>query len=248
MPKTRADGFTRKRNPQPTPKPQTQKPKADVKSEPPESKRQENIEALTRLKAERLAPKQNPKKANTAEKPLGLKHKAGLDKNTLKEVDYSVADKYLRKQIWNQTAMVFMGYDQTYPCTVAKFWKYNLNLRLGSRQMTVRKLHLVAYYKQEDAQKVESAMRIDSAIVAQSHRPIERPNERYSVDDAVLKTSQQEKTPIEMKLRTGHVFVGHVRWFTPYDIGLRLANSVKVHVFRHAIYAVEADGQLQGEG
>ena len=151
-----------------------------MKSEPPESKRQENIEALIRLKAERLAPKQNPKKANTAEKPsppqkrkrksrqINEKQIQWLKINGIKPQDYTRADQYLAKQKREQTPMVFISYGQNYLCKVDGHWKYNLNLLIDDQLQSLSKVQLCGYYKQRDAEPVSAVMRgkgSESAIV-----------------------------------------------------------------------------------
>jgi sRNA-binding regulator protein Hfq len=91
----------------------------------------------------------------------------------------------------------------------------------------------------ESAQQVELERQTDQSIVHQTLKPILF-KDAYPLDNAILQRSQETKKPIIMTLRTGQVFTGYVRWYTPHEIGLKLGNGGKVYLFRHAIYEVKA--------
>ena len=80
-------------------------------------------------------------------------------------------------------------------------------------------------------------------IAAQKLEALFPHEERYRVEDSLLEEGRLTETPIE--IRTGHLFVGYVTWYTPYDIGLMLSSRAKVYLFRHAIHDAKVNERVQ---
>jgi len=201
-------GFTRKTQPVVTQPPVTEKPKPKSKSKPPP------------------AQPSKPKRP----KPSALKRQREYWEkcNRLTPDDYTIADQYLVKQVKTQTPMVFLGYGMTYPCTVTKLWRYDIDLNIDGRWKRIHKLALAAHYKQSDASAVESLLSFDASLMR------EKPAWKLSEREAVNVDALDKGAVVSLTLRTGHRLEGVVRWFTADDIGLT-CDGVKVLMFRHAI-------------
>ncbi len=153
--------------------------------------------------------------------------------------------------------MVFIGYGETIDTTIIKrlVFEWVLAVPLGGgveptdesdlthneKRDKRKKTDFCCCYKQQDAEKVLATMITDLSIVNQKLEPIIPRKNRYKVSDEILKTSQADKSPITVALRTGQVFRGYVDWHTPFDIALILSNGGKVKIFRHGLYDVKVD-------
>jgi sRNA-binding regulator protein Hfq len=216
----------------PAPKPDILKQAPPIKS----AQAAQEVEAKETTSGDTTVPEQIGKK---------VERKLRWLNNNRIEGEYSVAEKYINKQIREKTPMVFHGYDGTLHCQIARLWKYNLNLLVDGRQQSYSKLRLACYYKERDAAAVSEAMGVSPEIQARKLEPVVPRGQRYPADDVVLKESAKKRSPIFVALRTGHLFKGYVRWFTPHEIRLILSNGVKVHIFRHALLAVKTDVQVK---
>ena len=158
---------------------------------------------------------------------------------------------YFQKQVREKTPMIFIGYGETVACIIIRglVFEWILVIPSGGEKNSThnderdkrKKTDFSCCYKQSDALKVLATMITDLAIVNQKLEPIIPRKDRYKVSDEILKTSQGDKSPITVALRTGQVFTGYVDWFTPFDIALILSNGGKVKIFRHGLYDVKVD-------
>ena len=156
---------------------------------------------------------------------------------------------YFDKQIREKTEMVFIGYGETVDCTIIKCGVFEWLLSVNEERDKRKKTDFCCCYKQQEAEKVKATMVTDLAIVNQKLEPIIPRKDRYKFDDAILKTSQAQKSPITVALRTGQVFSGYVDWLTRFDIALILSNEGKVKIFRHGLYDVKVDApEVKDEG
>ena len=137
--------------------------------------------------------------------------------------------------------MVFIGYGETLDCTIIKGWVYEWVLAVNDERDKRKKTDFSCCYKQEEAEKIKATMITDLAVVNQNLEPLIPRKDRYKVSNEILRTSQANKSPITVALRTGQVFTGYVDWFTPFDIALILSNEGKVKIFRHGINDVKVD-------
>ena len=145
--------------------------------------------------------------------------------------------------------MVFIGYGETVDCILMRMTMYDWVLTVDEKRKRRKKIDFSCCYKRKEAETILATMITDSAIVNQELKPIVPRKGRYKVSNDVLKTSQANKSPITVALRTGQVFTGCVDWFTPFDIALILSNGGKVKIFRHGVYDVLADANpVKDEG
>ena len=207
-----------------------------------------------RLVADKPKPKPKPEVKPAPDEPKEVtetqakvkkgKPKAGKPKRTRKrEPRDQRAIDYFEKQVREKTPMLFIGYGETLDCTIIKGWVYEWVLVVNEERDKRKKTDFSCCYKQDDAEKVKASLITDLAIANQKLEPIIPRKGRYKVSDEILKTSQADKSPITVALRTGQVFTGHVDWFTPFDIALVLSNEGKVKIFRHGLHNVKVEAQ-----
>ena len=208
------------------------KPKPEVEPEPQAKPAPSKPKEATETQAKVKEDKPKASKVRPQSKPKRTRKREPRDQRAI---------DYFQKQVREKTPMVFIGYGETVDCTIIKGWVYEWVLTVNEERDKRKKTDFCCCYKQEDAEKVLATMITDLAIVNQKLEPIIPRKDRYKVNDEILKTSQADKSPMTVALRTGQVFTGYVDWFTPFDIALILENEGKVKIFRHGLYDVKVD-------
>ena len=250
---TPEDGFTKRSKPKSTaPREQQKRVISSKRPQGQFSKQPHSAQKTQRsIPVQKTAPKSEkiPTPDATSPEELGRKVQRKLQwlQNNRIEGEYSIAEKYISKQIREKTPMIFHTYDGTLHCQIERLWKYNLNLLVDGKQQSYSKLRLACYYKERDAPLVEHGMLVHPQIEAKKLEVVVPRKDRLRIDDVPLKESAKTKRPIFVALRTGQLFKGYVRWFTPYEIRLIVQNGAKVHIFRHALYAIKTDAEVKGQ-
>ena len=214
------------------------KPKPEVKPSPPAkpvAPDEPKGVAETQAKVKKAKVKEDKPKASKGKPQSKAKRKRKREPRDQRAIDY------FQKQVREKTPMIFIGYGETLDCTIIKGWVYEWVLVVNEERDKRKKTDFCCCYKQQDAEKVLATMITDLSIVNQKLEPIIPRKNRYKVSDEILKTSQADKSPITVALRTGQVFRGYVDWHTPFDIALILSNGGKVKIFRHGLYDVKVD-------
>jgi sRNA-binding regulator protein Hfq len=229
--------------PKPEPKPKLKpEAKSDPQSKPSPDEPKEVTE--TKEKVEKATAKKAKAKAGSPKKST-LKARRRMIARCQRATDY------FQKQVREKTEMVFIGYGETVDCTIVRGLVFEWILAVDKKRDKRKKTDFSCCYKQKESETVLATMITDSAVVSQKCvrsvlppeglEPIVPRKGRYKVSNDVLKTSQANKSPMTVALRTGQVFTGIVDWFTPFDIALILSNEGKVKVFRHGINDVKVD-------
>ena len=222
------------------------KPKPEVKPSPPAkpvAPDEPKEVTETQAKVKKAKVKEDKPKASKGKPQSKAKRTRKREPRDQRAIDY------FQKQVRDKTEMVFIGYGETVDCTIIRGLLYDWVLAVNEERDKRKKTDFSGCYKQSDALKVLATMITDLAIANQKLEPIIPRKGRYKVSDEILKTSQADKSPITVALRTGQVFTGHVDWFTPFDIALILSNEGKVKIFRHGLYDVKVDApEVKDEG
>ena len=158
------------------------------------------------------------------------------DKKDLPSRQLSFGDLYILKQINFETPMYFVLYNHIQlPCIVLEMTLSSLTLNCNGKEKGIQKKDIKYCYKDVDAEKIDSTLNYDEDIKAQQLKPVESPDQVYSIDSDTVRQSRQDGKPIKVTLREGEIFEGTVDWISPYEIKLVLNDGAKVVIFRHAI-------------
>ena len=146
-------------------------------------------------------------------------------------------DRYMLKQIRENTPMVFEMYNhESISCTVAKLFKYDLELLVdGGEKMRIQKHNIKYCYKQENAEKVKAGISFDESIRSQGLMPIVPRKERYQIDYNMVKETWGKRRKVRLVTREGEIIMGPLNWFSSYEVKVNLPPGGNVVAFFHAL-------------
>ena len=97
------------------------------------------------------------------------------------------------------------------------------------------KLHVLFAFPKEKMPDLKPYVKVRQPLKAQNLQPIENQNERFHVDDDLLKQARENKSNVNIVTRAGYVLNGWLQHFDEYVLYMRIGEKVVV-VYRHGLF------------
>lgn len=103
------------------------------------------------------------------------------------------------------------------------------------KRTQIAKLQILFAFPKEKMPDLKPYVKIRAALKAQKLQPLEDPNERFHVDNKLLRQARKDKSNVNIVTRTGHVLNGQIQHFDKYVLYMRIGGKVVV-VYRHGLF------------
>ena len=102
-------------------------------------------------------------------------------------------------------------------------------------RIQMAKLHILFAFPAEKMSDLKPYVKVRTPLKAQNLQPIEDPNERFHVDDELLKQAKEKKSNVNVVTRAGYVLNGCIQHFDQYVLYMRVGEEIVV-VYRHGLF------------
>lgn len=103
------------------------------------------------------------------------------------------------------------------------------------KEVKMIKLHVLFAFPKEKMPDLKPYVKVRQPLKAQNLQPIEDQNERFHVDDDLLKEARENKSNVNIVTRAGYVLSGWLQHFDEYVLYMRVGEKVVV-VYRHGLF------------
>ncbi len=103
------------------------------------------------------------------------------------------------------------------------------------KKVKMTKLHVLFAFPKEKMPDLKPYVKVRKPLKAQNLQPIEDQNERFHVDDDLLKQAREDKSNVNIVTRAGYVLNGWLQHFDEYVLYMRVGEKVVV-VYRHGLF------------
>ena len=117
-------------------------------------------------------------------------------------------------------------------------WGTNAN----GKEVKMAKLHVLFAFPKEKMPDLKPYVKVRKPLKAQDLQPIETPDERFHVDDDLLKQAQENKSNVNIVTRAGYVLNGWIQHFDEYVLYMRIGEKVVI-VYRHGLFEFTVEEQ-----
>lgn len=105
----------------------------------------------------------------------------------------------------------------------------------NGEEVKMAKLHVLFAFPKEKMPDLKPYVKVRKPLKAQNLQPIEEQNERFHVDDDLLKQARENKSNVNIVTRAGYVLNGWLQHFDEYILYMRIGEKVVV-VYRHGLF------------
>ena len=105
----------------------------------------------------------------------------------------------------------------------------------NGEEVKMAKLHVLFAFPKEKMPDLKPYVKVRQPLKAQNLQPIEDQNERFHVDDDLLKQTRENKSNVNIVTRAGYVLNGWLQHFDEYVLYMRIGEKVVV-VYRHGLF------------
>lgn len=106
---------------------------------------------------------------------------------------------------------------------------------VNGEEVKMAKLHVLFAFPKEKMLDLKPYVKVRKPLKAQNLQPIEDQNERFHVDDDLLKQARENKSNVNIVTRAGYVLNGWLQHFDEYVLYMRIGEKVVV-VYRHGLF------------
>ena len=103
------------------------------------------------------------------------------------------------------------------------------------KEIKMAKLHVLFAFPKEKMPDLKPYVKVRKPLKAQNLQQVEDPNERFDVDDDLLKQVLENKSNVNIVTRAGYVLNGWLQHFDEYVLYMRIGEKVVV-VYRHGLF------------
>lgn len=105
----------------------------------------------------------------------------------------------------------------------------------NGEEVKMAKLQVLFAFPKEKMPDLKPYVKVRKPLKAQNLQPIEDQNERFHVDDDLLKQARENKSNVNIVTRAGYVLDGWLQHFDEYVLYMRIGEKVVV-VYRHGLF------------
>lgn len=105
----------------------------------------------------------------------------------------------------------------------------------NGEEVKMAKLHVLFAFPKEKMPDLKPYVKVRKPLKAQNLQPIENPDDRFHLDDEVLKQARENKSNVNIVTRAGYVLNGWLQHFDEYVLYMRIGEKVVV-VYRHGLF------------
>ena len=102
-------------------------------------------------------------------------------------------------------------------------------------EVKMAKLQVLFAFPKEKMPDLKPYVKVRQPLKAQNLKPIENPEDRFHLDDEVLKQARENKSNVNIVTRAGYVLNGWLQHFDEYILYMRIGEKVVV-VYRHGLF------------
>ena len=139
-----------------------------------------------------------------------------------------------------ERAFVLFGRDP-FVAKIARISKYDVWFQIGEggEPEQIEKHNIIVSCAVEELDELEGATQFDDAVRSKHLGASVSYKDRFRSDKEVLYRYHLSGEPIRVTFRDGRVLTGQVGWFGRWEFELKVSDTCKPVVFRHAMYALE---------
>lgn len=112
----------------------------------------------------------------------------------------------------------------------------------NGEEVKMAKLQVLFAFPKEKMPDLKPYVKVRKPLKAQNLQPIENQNERFHVDDDLLKQARENKSNVNIVTRAGYVLNGWLQHFDEYVLYMRVGEKVVV-VYRHGLFEFTVEEQ-----
>ena len=105
----------------------------------------------------------------------------------------------------------------------------------NGEEVKMAKLQVLFAFPKEKMPDLKPYVKVRKPLKAENLQPIEEQNERFHVDDDLLKQARENKSNVNIVTRAGYVLNGWLQHFDEYVLYMRVGEKVVV-VYRHGLF------------
>ncbi|MDE0469055.1 MAG: RNA chaperone Hfq [Candidatus Poribacteria bacterium] len=103
------------------------------------------------------------------------------------------------------------------------------------KEVKMAKIQVLFAFPKEKMPDLKPYVKVRQPLKVQNLQPIENPDERFHVDDELLKQARENKSNVNIVTRAGYVLNGWLQHFDEYVLYMRIGEKVVV-VYRHSLF------------
>ena len=103
------------------------------------------------------------------------------------------------------------------------------------KEVKMAKLQVLFAFPKEKMPDLKPYVKVRKPLKAQNLQPVEGPDDRFHVDDDLLKQARENKSNVNIVTRAGYVLNGWIQHFDEYVLYMRVGEKVVV-VYRHGLF------------
>ena len=103
------------------------------------------------------------------------------------------------------------------------------------KEVKMAKIQVLFAFPKEKMPDLKPYVKVRQPLKAQNLQPIEDPDDRFHVDDDLLKQARENKSNVNIVTRAGYVLNGWLQHFDEYVLYMRIGEKVVV-VYRHGLF------------
>ncbi|MCY3550117.1 MAG: RNA chaperone Hfq [Candidatus Poribacteria bacterium] len=105
----------------------------------------------------------------------------------------------------------------------------------NGKKIKMAKLQALFAFPKEKMPDLKPYVKVRQPLKAQNLQPIETPEDRFHIDDDLLKQARENKSNVNIVTRAGYVLNGWLQHFDEYVLYMRVGEKVVV-VYRHGLF------------
>ena len=112
----------------------------------------------------------------------------------------------------------------------------------NGEEVKMAKLQVLFAFPKEKMPDLKPYVKVRKPLKAQNLQPIEGPDDRFHIDDDLLKQARENKSNVNIVTRAGYVLNGWIQHFDEYILYMRIGEKVVV-VYRHGLFEFTVEEQ-----
>jgi sRNA-binding regulator protein Hfq len=161
---------------------------------------------------------------------------------SVRQAQKDPSNRYLFKQLREKAALVFICYNGIITGKIQTIGDYEV--KLIKRKAPIAKLGILYMFKPDAANIVKSSVSINKSIASQKLKLPRLVENRIVLPEHEIEKAFENKLPVGIALRNGHVFKGILHSNGIFSLRLDIGNNKRIVIMKHSIYAFKIVKEL----
>ncbi|MBF0474153.1 MAG: hypothetical protein HQK93_10575, partial [Nitrospirae bacterium] len=158
-----------------------------------------------------------------------------IQRYSVRQAQKDPANRYLFKQLRDKSPLVFICYNGIVTGKIQTIGDYEV--KLIKRKAPVSKLGILYMFKPDAANIVKSSVTINKTISALKLKIPRVVETRAVIPEEEIENAFNDKLPVGIALRNGHVFKGTLHSNGIFSLRLDIGSNKRIVIMKHSMYA-----------